>query len=253
MNKPVKKKLKVSLFVVGAGKAGSTTMFDCLNKHPQLRGSNPKEPMFFSHYYSKGDDWYHSLFQKEDGIKHYFEASPQYTFLDEFPDVSSRIKAYNSNSKIIYIIRDPLERIVSHFQHWSRTKPNTYTNINRTLTDVKLRLPFIERTKYFKQITPYIELFGRENVKVVFLEDIKNNFKETINDVFRFIGVDDYRIDSTHSNKSNHVKSKSSSSEVDKLIVEIVTKELSEDALELLNYCGKNQHFWPAFRSLNLN
>jgi hypothetical protein len=56
-----------------------------------------------------------------------------------------------------------------------------------------------------------------------------------------------------HSNKSNHVKSKSSSSEVDKLIVEIVTKELSEDALELLNYCGKNQHFWPVFRSVNLN
>lgn len=243
------KQFKASLFVVGAGKAGSTTMFDCLNKHPELRGSNPKEPMFFSHKYNKGDDWYCSLFQKDDVIKHYFEASPQYTFVDEFPNVSSRIKSYNSNSKIIYIVRDPIKRIISHFTHWSRTKPNVYTDINVVLADEKLRTPFIERTKYYKQITPYIKLFGHENVKVVFLEDINSNFTETINEIFNFIGVNERKIEETHSNKSNLVKKRITSNDLDNKILDRIVEELRADSLQLLKYCKKNPDFWQSFKS----
>jgi hypothetical protein len=244
MNEVIEKKMKVSLFVVGAGKAGSTTMFDCLNRHPQLQGANPKEPMFFSHHMEKGLDWYHSLFQKGDNIQYYFEASPQYTFIDELPDVSHRIKEYNPQAKIIYIVREPIARIKSHFAHWARTKPKLYKNINDALTNQELRFPLVERTKYFKQISTYIDLFGNENVKVVFLEDLKSSFMPTITDVFQFLGVDKFKINVIHSNKTKANSSSRAATEIRPDILLALTNELEDDICKLLDLSGKSKDFW---------
>ena len=122
-----------NLIVVGAGKAGTTSLHNYLDAHPQVFGAGDKELMYFSRFMDKGVDWYKSNFKVRDGVKVYFESTPQYSFRDEFPHVPQNIYDLNPDMKIIYIVREPIKRIVSHFNHWSRTQAHTFKDIEKSI------------------------------------------------------------------------------------------------------------------------
>lgn len=109
--------MKVDLMIIGAQKCGTTTLYDILNLHPSLRGCRYKEPEFFS----ISPDWkanidsYHSLFEQGNGVL-YFEGSTTYTF---YPlrnlNIWDDLFEYNRKLKFIYIVRNPIERIISSY------------------------------------------------------------------------------------------------------------------------------------------
>ena len=68
--------------IIGAGKAGSTSLHNYLAAHPKIFGSDPKEIMYFTTHYGKGENWYRSHFPRQEGVEIYLESSPQYTFRD---------------------------------------------------------------------------------------------------------------------------------------------------------------------------
>ena len=106
-----------NLIIIGAQKCGTTSLHYYLNLHPQILMSREKELNFFitERNWSKGVDWYRSQFVEKAEI--YGESSPNYTDYIRFGGVPERMYSVVPDARLIYILRDPIERIVSHYVH----------------------------------------------------------------------------------------------------------------------------------------
>jgi hypothetical protein len=104
-----------AFLIIGAQKAGTTALHSYLSYHPQLRRVSRKEIHFFDQdvAYRRGLAWYHSLFplpHHHDPFVQLFESTPEYLY---YPQCAQRIIAYNSQIKLIVLLRDPIERAFS--------------------------------------------------------------------------------------------------------------------------------------------
>jgi len=200
--------MKVNFMIVGAQKCGTTTLFNILKNHPSLVGSSPKEPGFFNlKSVDRLDfDYYHSLFdQKEHAL--YFEATPGYTFYPSgFRKIWEFIYDYNPDMKFIYLVRNPVDRIISNYVHFYL---RGYTD--DSLEDAISSHPFyINVSRYYTQIYPYVEQFGRDKVLIIDFEDLINNRKEMLAEVSLFLGINpdlfDEKVLQLHSNRTKSNK-----------------------------------------------
>jgi hypothetical protein len=196
--------MKVDFFIVGAPKAGTTSLYHYLNEHPEIVMSRQKETDYFSDedlqkqelYYGKNRintlEKYHSLFQNADQKKT-GEASVSYLF---YEDVPQKIKAYNSNGKIIIMLRNPVDRAFSHYLMDYRLgliSKSFESILENKKKDIKAALfyqQYIELGQYFGQVKRYIEKFGKENVTIIFYYDFKNHVAKEVQKVYEFLGVD---------------------------------------------------------------
>lgn len=236
--------------IVGAGKAGSTSLHNYLASHPEIFGSKQKELMYFTTNHDKGLDWYHAQFPEVPGTRIWFESTPQYTFRDEFPEAAPRIHAYDPDMRLIYIVREPISRIVSHFNHWSRVYPERYTDIEDSLTRPGHRKAFVERTRYFHQISAYLDLFPAEQVQVVFMEDLRSDFVPALNRVFDFLGVapcaDTIRPKVHNKRPEREDVRVWSAADISETRKDELRGYLGPDVQRLLAHCGKPTDFWGA-------
>jgi hypothetical protein len=104
--------------IPGAMKAGTTSLFEHLRGHPQLRASRDKEVHYFDMKYDRGARWYASQFPRWARVKGVpslgFEASPYYLF---DPRVPRRVRELLPRVKIVVVLRDPVDRAFSHYQN----------------------------------------------------------------------------------------------------------------------------------------
>jgi hypothetical protein len=174
--------------IIGSQKCGTSTLFYLLDNHPSLIGCDDKEPYFFS----ASNDWrsdinkYHALFKEKEGAL-YFEASTTYTF---YPlgnlHIWDDIYDYNPNMKFIYIVRNPIDRIVSSYMH-SYERGYTELNIEEALIQERI---FIELTRYYTQISPYIKKFGRNNILIIDFEDLIHQREVVLEKISKFLSID---------------------------------------------------------------
>jgi len=211
--------MKVDFFIVGAPKAGTTSLYHYLNEHPEIVMSMQKETDYFSDeylqkqglYYGKNRintlEKYHSLFQNTDQKKT-GEASVSYLF---YKDVPQKIKAYNSNGKIIIMLRNPIDRAFSHYLMdyrlglISKSFESVLENKKKDIKDALFYQQYIELGQYFGQVKRYIEKFGKENITIIFYYDFKNHVAKEVQKVYEFLGVDSkYRaeVDNKHNTYS---------------------------------------------------
>ena len=109
-----------NFIIIGAAKSATTTLANALKRHPDIFISKPKEPKFFGRNYAKGWDWYASIFRKGEGTPLRGEASTMYaSHLRDFRKTPKLLSIYLPEIKLIYIVRHPLERIVSQWRHYS--------------------------------------------------------------------------------------------------------------------------------------
>ena len=196
--------MKVDFFIVGAPKAGTTSLYYYLNEHPEIEMSTQKETDFFSDsaiqkqglYYGENRintlEKYHNLFPTTQEKK-YGEASVSYLFYEDVPE---KIKAYNSKGKIIIMLRNLVDRAFSHYLMDYRLGL-----ISSTLEEViecksynkKSKLfyqQYIELGLYFKQVKRYLEIFGSENIHIILYQDFKNDIEVVMKKVYHFLEVD---------------------------------------------------------------
>src|SRR5450432_1398160 len=107
-----------NLIIIGAAKSGSTSLHRYLSIHPEIFMSKEKEIRFFDTRekygrFNRGVDWYRSHFPVDKPIRG--EASPQYALFPKLPDVPQHISDTLGTPKIIYIVRDPVERLLSDY------------------------------------------------------------------------------------------------------------------------------------------
>jgi len=202
--------MKVDFFIVGAPKSGTTSLYNYLDQHHSITMSSVKEPNYFSFteiedqklYYKTKHistlDKYHSLFNFKNGSCLFGEASVSYLY---YKDIASRIKKYNEDAKIIIILRDPVERAVSHY-NMDKRLGFVKTDLKSILDDVSLKnhmlfyQQYIQLGFYYLQVKRYIDVFGKENICVMKYDDLNNDNKEFTNKILGFLDLDvDNKID----------------------------------------------------------
>lgn len=191
-----------NLFIIGAAKCGTTTLWNMLASHPDVFMSVPKEPSLFSFsdYKSKLDD-YENLFAKVKDEKIIGEASVIYSQTTVIPNIPERIHKYNKDAKIIYIVREPIERLKSvwrqslHTGHWYRQVYKIYSDIEvplmpKNFLDAVFEYPaFLEATKYWTHINNYRSFFEDKNILLLFFEDLKTDPESTLKRICSFLDI----------------------------------------------------------------
>lgn len=105
------------LAIVGAARSGTSNLAAHLSAHPRIDPSAVKEPNYFSRHLDRGADWYEEFFQpREDGLVR-LDASVSYTF-PQFPDAIARLVDASPSVLVVYVVREPVARAVSHFQYY---------------------------------------------------------------------------------------------------------------------------------------
>lgn len=185
--------IRPEFIIIGAEKAGTTTLHTVLDAHPEISMSDPKEPAFFCQdaIYARGWDWYRSFFANATG-RVLGEATPAYSIEVDFPGTADRIASDLPEVKIVYIIRDPVERIESAWM-WYRAHGRHKLNqrIFPPLAEAVRTVPgIVDGSKYWRQLSFYRQHFPDEQIHVMFLEELRSDRDRTLQGLYDFLGVD---------------------------------------------------------------
>ncbi len=172
--------------IIGAAKSGTTSLADSLSKHPEICFCKEKEPEFFSHEANWKDKLtqYHDLYDpKPQQILG--EASTSYTMLPETLPTSDHLYEYNPDLKLIYIMRDPVKRLTSHFAH-NLVRKRVKNKIDKEVVNDPA---YLSRSSYYTQIVPYIEKFGHDQILLLIFEDFIKDPKRTFIEISKFLAI----------------------------------------------------------------
>jgi hypothetical protein len=173
--------------IIGAMKCGTSTLQAQLAHQPGVFMTTPKEPNYFSDdpVFAKGQAWYEALFAQAAPNDLKGEASTHYTKLPTHPETLGRMRAVLTAPRLVYMIRDPMARAISHYIHgWSegRFGPDASETFRQT--------PEIaEYGCYGMQIAPYIEAYGADRVHLTSLEQVNADPEAEFGRIGAFLGL----------------------------------------------------------------
>jgi len=191
-----------NLFIVGAPKAGTTSLYEYLKKIPQIYMSAAKEPYYFCkttvpdyHYITPIRDKrkYLNLFKNVNGQKIIGEASIWYL---SDPDSPTLIHDTVPNAKIIIMLRDPVERAFSHYLMFAarnlfktssfheQLQKEVNDGVNLTVANIRLRAGL-----YYEDVKKYLEIFSKDQVKIIIFEEFIQETKQKLYDILNFLQV----------------------------------------------------------------
>lgn len=158
--------------IVGAAKCGTTTLYQHLQRHPSVFMSTPKEMSFFSkpEVYQKGLDWYAQLFEPAGEQQRCGEASTTYSRWPTHEGTADRIADTTPRVKLLYLLRNPVDRLYSFYAH--RMRERVTAPINQFLQETP---EAIHSGLYLSQIEEIERRFPREQLMVLLLEDLKRD------------------------------------------------------------------------------
>ena len=214
-----------NFFIIGAQKAGTTSLYRYLDQHPEIYLSPVKEPRFFAREIDPhGEvvvkrfggpsrrqpprlanlDAYRALFRGVKGERAIGEASPTYIYA---PGTAGRIKKYVPGARAIALLRNPADRAYSAYLHAVQIGSEPLTDFAQALQREEDRIRdnwgyvfhYRNRGLYHGQLERYFEALGRENVGVWLYEDLTDDPAGLVRDVSDFLGVDDTFIPDTSS------------------------------------------------------
>jgi hypothetical protein len=196
-----------NFLIIGAAKAGTTTLFDLLKQHPQVYLPFNKEPMFFSHddNYQRGPEWlFRTYYQRAAGFPARGEATPHYLYWSE--KVAPRIRQVFGQKaiKFIVIFRDPVARAYSWY--WNMIKEGreelpfkaALEQEPRRLQEHQDKLQqagamtygYAHGSCYASALRPFLDLFPRQDFLFLLQEDLDNNFPTTVQVLLEFLDLD---------------------------------------------------------------
>lgn len=182
--------MKPDFLVIGAAKSGTTSLCDLLARHPAIFMTDPKEPGFFSfdRNYAKGMDWYARFFENAAPGQMKGEGSANYTMLPGFPQTAGRIGRHLPQARLVYIVRHPVDRMVSTWKMLVRRRPGT-AGFADSVRDESLRQYFVDRSRYWYQVQAYRQHFADDRILVLFFEDFIESPVKILRRVFEFLEV----------------------------------------------------------------
>jgi hypothetical protein len=178
-----------NLIVIGAERCGTTSLHKYLGAHPEIFMAKDKELDFFVTELSwrKGRDWYEDQFRNGSRVRG--ETSPSYTAYPVHTGVAERMAALVPNAKLIYLVRDPVERTLSGYHH-QRAQAMEHRPLADALSDVN-ESRHVWRSRYAAQLELFLKHFLLERILVVDSHELRTRRRETLARIFRFLGVDE--------------------------------------------------------------
>ncbi|MDP9440540.1 MAG: sulfotransferase [Actinomycetota bacterium] len=228
-----------NLIVIGAMKCGTTALHRYLDQHPDVAMSEPKELNFFSEptgNWRRGVGWYAARFRPAPVRG---EASPGYTS-PSFPEAAERMARVVPETKLVYAVRDPVERAVSQYLH-HRADGTERRPIEEALLDPESQ--YLARSRYYERLEPYLARFPRERIFILAQEDLLSDRRATLRGLYRFAGVDDSFWSSEHELRWNVSRGESPISLGGPLRRRLVAL-LSDDAARLRELTGLEFTGW---------
>lgn len=189
--------------IVGTMKGGTTMLYHFITLHPEIERAKSKEIHYFTLNYDKGDEWYFDHFSSNPN-KLTGEASPTYFDCAEIPTIPALIKRMNNEMKIILIARDPVERAVSHYNHFCKVGKfpevlsldvNEFFNIpfseliTRSTTLAFRAEQTISFSLYYRKYLSYESVFGKDDILVISNASLRDSPFDTMKKVYNFLGV----------------------------------------------------------------
>jgi hypothetical protein len=183
-----------NLIIIGAQKCGTSALHHYLGLHPEICMSVEKELNFFilKKNWPLGREWYESNFTG--AAKIYGEASPDYTNYPALQGVPERMHSLVPDAKLIYIVRHPIERIVSQYMHnrWLGVETKSIDEAVRGTDTLPMeRTRYVLRSSYYMQLQQFLSYYPKTSVMVLTQEDLYHRREETLRKVFGFLGVDE--------------------------------------------------------------
>jgi hypothetical protein len=178
-----------TFLLIGAMKAGTTSLYHYLSAHPQVVTSRYKAPEFFveESNWHRGIDWYRRQFPAVGpDILAIGEASNAYTKYPRYRGVPKRIAAHLPDVRLVYAVREPVARIRSHYQTRVAEGSETAPFAEAVFADPI----YLDYSRYALQMEQYLEHFPREQLLVITSEDLRTSREDTMRKVYEFIRVD---------------------------------------------------------------
>lgn len=196
-----------NLLIIGAMKCGTSSLHFYLNLHPEVQMSQPKELHFFldqetfdpgpfiayprearlfGEYccWHLGIDWYKGFFSADAAIRG--ESSVAYTY-PWHHGVADRIAQVTPQAKLIYMVRNPIERSISHYLQY-RLGGREWRPLSEALASPNNG--YLAPSRYASILAPYLARFPRSSIHIVRNEALLEQRRETLQEIFRFLGVD---------------------------------------------------------------
>jgi hypothetical protein len=207
--------------IIGAHKAGTTSLYDYLTQHPQVMSAKRKELHFFSKNYHRGIDWYRQRFPSFDARAERQETTgkrvltgegtPYYLF---HPHAARRIARDLPEAKLIVLLREPVARAYSHYQHEVRLGHETLSFENAIRAESKRldgelakmladerhysfnhqHFAYRARGIYVDQLQVYSQVIPRERLLILSSDELFSDPQTTFATTLAFLGLDDVPI-----------------------------------------------------------
>ena len=205
-----------NFLIIGAAKSGTTALYQHLRQHPEIYMTPIKETNFFAFEGEKVEFTgikqnesslsyqkeiitephnYAKQFEEVTEEKAIGESCPSYLYISK---AAQRIYSYNPDIRLIVILRDPVERAYSNFLHHVRDRNEQTEDFLSAVEAEPKRIEenwwwgfhYVQVGLYFKQIRRFLELFGRDRMRIYLYEDYLGNPKYVLDNILNFLEVD---------------------------------------------------------------
>jgi hypothetical protein len=183
--------------IIGAMKSATSTLYHWLAQQPEVFMASPKETNFFARDWDRGLDWYRSCFEGAEPGQLLGEASVMYTSPEHADASAARMKSVLPDARAIYVIREPVERIRSHYRH----EVQRHREVRPLLDAIgEPDNSYLANSMYFARLEPYIRHFAPDRLLVVRFEDVIRQPWPGWNDTLGLLGLSSRRAPGTAHN-----------------------------------------------------
>lgn len=174
--------LKPNFLIPGVGRSGTTTLYSYLKQHPEIYMNEYKEPNYFSRYYHLGQNWYSSQFKSKRNFSLIGEASTPYF---DTIKATKRIYHFNPNFKLIFMLRNPVDRAFSHYkwdiENWGEL---------RSFEELLIKSDrYLWPGKYYTHISRFLRFFKKKNMLFIIFERFIEEKYENLKKVCEFLDI----------------------------------------------------------------
>ncbi|MCC3425531.1 MAG: sulfotransferase [Microcoleus sp. PH2017_01_SCD_O_A] len=195
--------------IIGSPRCGTTSLYKYITSHPQILPAANKEICFFSEHFNKGLAWYQAHFPPPIDAHHFLTGEATPTYLTH-PLAASRLHGCLPKVKLIVILRNPVDRALSHYQMLVRR--GTESRTFEKAIDAELQLladatetsladksywkdcHYIYKSLYVCSLKQWMNLFPREQFLILQSEEFYANPAATLSQVFNFLDLPDYQL-----------------------------------------------------------
>lgn len=173
-------------YIIGAMKSATSTLHEQLARRQAFFMSEPKEPNFFNDdaLYPAQFSWYENLFALATDEQICGESSTHYTKLPTFEHTAERIFKHTPQARLVYIMRHPTQRLVSHYIHeWTEGRAGSDIS-HEVMTDPQ----YVAYSSYAYQLAPFLERFDKRQILPVFFEHLTVSKTQELERIARFLG-----------------------------------------------------------------